>query len=458
MATYIPVTNLPIQFEDSSGLPLSGGSLWFYLAGTTTATDLYSDSSGTSIGQSIELNSLGFPQSGGNTIFLFRDQSKAIKIVLCDDYGATEALSGAVLATMDNIPAVASFDSTSSAKLDTIEENADVTDATNVAAAGALMTTGGTMSGNISTDSDAARYESVTAGIIASTTQTQGQIPLVSEYNQISTVANASDTVTLPEAIAGRSCTIVNNGANVLQIFPAADDVIESLAADASTTLDPGHSVVFKSYNLINWEAISLEPVHDIDGDLDITGDLDVGGDLDVTGAVTVGAYVRKNTITPTAAASGPTAPTAVTVGTFIGLAFDADAEQVDVIWRIPSDWDGGDISFVPHWCAESGTPLVDSETVKFDITYRSIAENEALTNGTAATSTYTYTQSGGGVDLELLESPIPLLFDDANQPLSAGDYIGIQFNRDMTTDTYAADANVFIWYFEYSSTGLPQA
>ena len=190
---------------------------------------------------------------------------------------------------------------------------------------------------------------------------------------------------------------------------------------------------------------------------LDADGNLDLSGDIDIGGTVTVAAYTRKNTITASAATLGPTAPTPVTIGTFIGLAFDADAEVVDVIWRIPSDWDGGDITLVPHWTAENAVPLSDGETVKFDITYRSIAEGEPLTNGTVATSTYTYTQSGGGVDVELLESPIPMLFDDANQPLAAGDYIGIQFNRDFTTDTYGSDANVFIWYFEYMSTGLPQ-
>ena len=107
--------------------------------------------------------------------------------------------------------------------------------------------------------------------------------------------------------------------------------------------------------------------------------------------------------------------------------------------------------------CNESGTAIADAETVKFDITYRSIAEGETLTNGTVATATITYTQSGAGTDLELIESEITLAFDDSNQPLAAGDYVGVTFNRDFTTDTYAADANVFLWYVEYGSTGLPE-
>ncbi|MBT8449292.1 MAG: hypothetical protein KJO69_06360, partial [Gammaproteobacteria bacterium] len=111
MATYIPLDNTPVQFFDSAGDPLVGGSLEFYEAGTTTAMDLFSDDAGTSIGTSITLNSLGYPESGGNTIGLFRDQSKALKLVIKDSAGAT-------VLTMDDIPATAAFDSTSSAKLD----------------------------------------------------------------------------------------------------------------------------------------------------------------------------------------------------------------------------------------------------------------------------------------------------------------------------------------------------
>ena len=257
MATYIPLTNLPIQFEDSSGLPLNGGSLWFYLAGTTTATDLFSDSSGTSIGTSIALNSLGLPESGGNTIFLFRDQSKAIKVVLCDSYGATQALSGSVIGTFDNIPAVASFDSTSSTKLDGIEALADVTDATNVAAAGALMTDGSaSMTGNIVMGTQTFVVGSVSAGITASVTQTQGQQALVSEFNEISVCATANDTVTLPTAVAGLSVTVINNGAATLQIFPATDDSIDAGAADASTTLAAGKAQIYRAKSTVVWESM----------------------------------------------------------------------------------------------------------------------------------------------------------------------------------------------------------
>ena len=65
---------------------------------------------------------------------------------------------------------------------------------------------------------------SAQAGITASTTQTQGQQTLAADVNQVSTVANNDDVVTLPAAFPGEEITIINDGLNTLQIFPATGD------------------------------------------------------------------------------------------------------------------------------------------------------------------------------------------------------------------------------------------
>lgn len=127
MATYAPLVNTVLQYEDSAGVPLSGGTLYFYKSGTTTATNIYSDSTGTSLGTSVTLNSSGYPASGGNIVTLFRDESIALKIILKDSDGTT-------VWTADELSAVGTFDSDSSDKLAGIEELADVTDAVNVGA------------------------------------------------------------------------------------------------------------------------------------------------------------------------------------------------------------------------------------------------------------------------------------------------------------------------------------
>lgn len=249
MATYIPVTNLPTQFFDADGAPLTGGSLEFYLAGTTTATDLFSDSSGTSIGESIDLNSLGYPESGGNLITLFRDQSRALKIVCLDSVGAT-------IYTMDNIPAVASFDSEASAKLGFITVTQDVDlDQMESDIAALLPASGGTITGDITLGPGVFLNSSVTAGIAASTTQAQGNGPLISAVNEVNIVATDNDTVTLPETVTGREVTVINNGANALQIFPPEDSYIDALAVDTATTLASGNTAVFKAYSSTKWES-----------------------------------------------------------------------------------------------------------------------------------------------------------------------------------------------------------
>lgn len=96
-----------------------------------------------------------------------------------------------------------------------------------------------------------------TTGITASTTQTQGQMPLTSTFNVIATVANANDTVTLPTAATGRVVYVLNVGANTAKIFPASGDSIASGAVNASVTILTMTVVGFIAANDTNWVAWS---------------------------------------------------------------------------------------------------------------------------------------------------------------------------------------------------------
>lgn len=96
---------------------------------------------------------------------------------------------------------------------------------------------------------------SATSGITASTTQTQGQQPLTTNVNEVSTCGNANDVVTLPSAVAGADVIIINNGAQTLQIFPASGDDLGS-GVNSSTTLAAGSNVHFVAYDATNWETI----------------------------------------------------------------------------------------------------------------------------------------------------------------------------------------------------------
>ncbi|MDO8462976.1 MAG: hypothetical protein Q7S96_01735 [bacterium] len=87
----------------------------------------------------------------------------------------------------------------------------------------------------------------VNTGLTASTTQTQGNGALTADVNQVTTVTNANDTVTLPAAVAGRTVVIVNVGANIMKVFPASGDDagagVNAAITPASSTKTECHAI-----------------------------------------------------------------------------------------------------------------------------------------------------------------------------------------------------------------------
>jgi len=101
---------------------------------------------------------------------------------------------------------------------------------------------------------------SVNSGITASTSQSQGNGALTATFNQISTVANANDVVTLITALKGIAQEIANDGANDLQIFPASGDDLGA-GLNLSTSLEPGESIVFIAFDNTNWNFASVSQI-----------------------------------------------------------------------------------------------------------------------------------------------------------------------------------------------------
>lgn len=92
-----------------------------------------------------------------------------------------------------------------------------------------------------------------TVGMItASTTQTQGQGALTGTLNEVETVANDNDTVTLQTADAGLNITVNNHGSNNLQIFPASGDDLGN-GIDVPTVIGPNQSIEFSAFDATNW-------------------------------------------------------------------------------------------------------------------------------------------------------------------------------------------------------------
>jgi len=103
-------------------------------------------------------------------------------------------------------------------------------------------------------DGSMQRFNQLVTGIVASTTQTQGNGVLNgAQYTEIITVANVDDVVTLPGSIVGQWMTLVNTGANRLQIFPSSGDAILPSGVDASITLEVNESITFFGLDTTNW-------------------------------------------------------------------------------------------------------------------------------------------------------------------------------------------------------------
>lgn len=99
MADMIPVFGGPDYqcTDDDTGAPVSGGSLTFYDAGTTTPRVVYSDPGLTSsLGNVVSLNAAGRPVSGSSLVTLYTGTA-AFKVVVKDSDGVT-------LRTHDNLP------------------------------------------------------------------------------------------------------------------------------------------------------------------------------------------------------------------------------------------------------------------------------------------------------------------------------------------------------------------
>ena len=93
---------------------------------------------------------------------------------------------------------------------------------------------------------------SVTAGITAVSSGTQGQGVLTTDINQVSTVAAENDSVTMPSAEAGMEITIINDGANTMKIWPYTDDNLGA-GVNNAIVLIADSWITFKTFNATDW-------------------------------------------------------------------------------------------------------------------------------------------------------------------------------------------------------------
>ena len=161
----------------------------------------------------------------------------------------------------------------------------------------------------------------------------------------------------------------------------------------------------------------------------------------------------------------GPTSPTHPEIvdsgGVVVAhaLGFDSTAgEAVILSTCVPPDWDGAsDWTLRVKWTNENGDALADTEDVDWYARWRTVADEEAH-EAAAVTSAPvgTYTQSGAGTDSELMATDITIDYDDATNPLTVGDCLYVNFQRNIgatESNSYSGDASVIKWIFIYTST-----
>lgn len=97
--------------------------------------------------------------------------------------------------------------------------------------------------------------QSFTNGITARAGGGQGSATaLTSMINRVTTVASPNDSVALPAAVSGLMITVINKGANAMQVFGAGTDTINGVAA-ATGISQPPNSVALYTCSLSGaWE------------------------------------------------------------------------------------------------------------------------------------------------------------------------------------------------------------
>lgn len=90
--------------------------------------------------------------------------------------------------------------------------------------------------------------------LVASTTGTQaGATPISASIVRFATVASAGNSGLLPPAKGGRVITVVNAGANSMNVFPNNVDTIDSFGTSAAYPVPAGMCITFRSTGEGQW-------------------------------------------------------------------------------------------------------------------------------------------------------------------------------------------------------------
>jgi len=176
---------------------------------------------------------------------------------------------------------------------------------------------------------------------------------------------------------------------------------------------------------------------------------------LDLTDAdFSIGAYERHVYIPAVRNGTSGNQPTATGVDTLAGLQFaNGSTKYAYATWEVPSDWNGSDVTFQVCWFPDSGSLNGTTDTVIWDVDYRSIANGEATNNGTI--ESLQVTESSAITQYVTSKSQFTLDADGTNQPLSIGDHVHLRVSRN-NADAFSGTVVNTHFTVVYTSVGLP--
>ena len=92
-----------------------------------------------------------------------------------------------------------------------------------------------------------------TSAAVAAGTNAQGQGPITSDYNVVTTAASSPSGITLPTATTGRRIIVVNKGANAVNVYPAIGAAIDASATNAAVSLPVSGYIEFNASSGTQW-------------------------------------------------------------------------------------------------------------------------------------------------------------------------------------------------------------
>lgn len=82
-------------------------------------------------------------------------------------------------------------------------------------------------------------------------------LQLAAEFNRVTTVATAGDSVKLPAGVAGMQILVQNDGANSMNVFPASGESIDALSVNTAIAVKATKNTIFNCVATGLWKSVS---------------------------------------------------------------------------------------------------------------------------------------------------------------------------------------------------------